>query len=78
MSIAAFARERGLPPWRLYQAKRADRRPRAAEFVEVAIPVPDPEPASLEILVGEGTRIRVPAGFDQVTLRQVLEVLASC
>ena len=39
---------------------------------------PNPEPAAahvLEVVLADGRRLRVPAGFDAVTLRHVLAVL---
>jgi hypothetical protein len=42
-------------------------------FVPVTIA---PSPASLEVALGDGRIVRVPAGFDSATLRQLLAVLA--
>ena len=40
--------------------------------------VPDEEPAhagSVEVVLADGRRVRVPPGFDPATLRQLLAVL---
>ncbi len=82
-SIAAFARAHGVEPWRLYQATRS-RKPRrtpapapapSPEFVEVKAAA---SATDLELVIRETTRIRIPTGFDEVTLRRLLGVFASC
>jgi hypothetical protein len=35
-------------------------------------------PVPLEMVVGSGHRLLIPAGFDEATLRRVIGVLASC
>ena len=53
MSVAAFAREHGVPVWKLYQAGRARRRRRRKEFIEVAVSPKEPDVSPLEVLVRE-------------------------
>ncbi len=77
MSVAAFARERGVPVWRLYQAGKVRRRRRRAEFIEVAVSR-EPKAAPLEIVVPGDLRVRVPRDFDEPTLRRLLAALTSC
>lgn len=51
----------------------------AREFVEVQLPQASASaPAALEILLANGRRIAVRAGFDSETLRSAVEVLESC
>lgn len=86
-NTAAFARERGLAPWKLYEAQRvaAGRSPRQRQcsadrvfsrvrVVEERATLPEP----LELVLASGHRLRVPAGFDEGTLRRLLGVLTSC
>lgn len=91
-NTAAFAREHGLSPWKLYEARRAAaggapraRRRGAGEskeepvFARVRIVEEDgasPEP--LELILASGHRLRIPVGFDEMTLRRVMEVVTSC
>ncbi len=82
LTIAAFAREQGIPAWRLYHARQARdaRRSRSLDLVEVGVdPVHVPPTASdLEMVLPNGLRIAVPTTFDESTLRRLLSVLASC
>lgn len=68
--------------WRLRPAGR--RRPPArssassARFVELsASPLAATVPATLELLLGESVRIRVPSGFDEETLARVVRAVGS-
>ena len=86
-STAAFAREHGLAPWKLYKAQRVAgasprrrrRRKAPPEFLPITI-VEDRAPSSgpLELMLGSGYRLLIPSGFDETTLRRVMGVLASC
>ena len=78
MSVAAFAKEHGVPVWRLYQASRPKRRRRRKEFVEVAVTPNDPDGPSFEVLVPGGLRVCVPPRFDESALRRLLGALSSC
>ena len=83
-SLAAFARERGLETWRLYEARRkagggGPRRKRRDDVglapVEVrAATSEDP----LELALTSGHVLRIPSGFDEAELRRLLGVLAGC
>jgi hypothetical protein len=86
-NISAFARERGLSPWKLYEARRgagtsrARRRRRKADHEFVRVEIAHERPASsapLELMLGSGYRLLIPATFDETALRRVMEVLASC
>lgn len=88
-SIAAFARERGLAPWKLYEARRAaagaEPRPRrrrrrgGPDFVPIQVVAePAARSAPLELVLGSGHRLLIPARFDEAALRRVLGVLRSC
>jgi hypothetical protein len=80
LSIAAFARQHGLRPWRLYQANQARRRTQDSHFVEVSMdPAWSPPPSpSLEVVMPGGLCIRVPMEFDESMLKRLLGVLGSC
>ena len=79
MSVAAFARQRGIPVWRLYHAGKAKRRRRRKEFIEVAVSPKDPESSpTFEVVVPGGLRVCVPPGFDEAALRRLLGALSSC
>lgn len=88
-NTAAFAREHGLSPWKLYEARRAAggggprrrARRRKAERVFARVRVVEERTASpevLELVLTSGHRLRIPAGFDEATLRRLMEVLSSC
>ena len=85
-NTAAFARERGLAAWKLYEAQRVAsrgrrRRPRkrGGEFAEVTV-VEERRPASapFELLLPAGKRLLIPSEFDERALRRLLGVLVSC
>jgi hypothetical protein len=86
-NTAAFARERGLSPWKLYEARRVaegggprqGRRKPDVVFARVRVVeerATTHEP--LELVLDSGHRLRVPAGFDETTLRRLMGVLSSC
>lgn len=90
-SVAAFARSRGLTPWRLYHAlnRRKARLLRAETRASAALPrmlpvsvVPDAivkRPSStLELELAGGHRLRIGADFDADLLRRVLGALKRC
>ena len=82
LNVAAFARERGVSAWTLYDGKRRLRKrkagAKAGDFVQVHVRPVQAAPSSLEVELEGGMRVRVPAGFDEVELRRLLGVLASC
>ncbi|MFQ5515872.1 MAG: hypothetical protein ACE5HV_16950 [Acidobacteriota bacterium] len=86
-NTAAFARENGLAPWKLYEAQRVARgssgrrtRKRAdLDLVRVDVVEQDTTPpAPLELVLGSGHRLLIPVGFDEATLRRVMGVVSSC
>jgi hypothetical protein len=87
-TTAAFAREHGLTPWKLYKAQRMAagagprrRRRRKAELDLVRVQVVEERPtlsSPLELVLDSGHRLLIPLGFDETTLRHVMGVLASC
>ncbi len=84
LSTAAFARERGLPPWKLYNAltARAAKRKKAAKRSSLVPVMVKPEhgvqTAPLELQLTGGHRLLVPADFDEQALRRLMGVLAGC
>lgn len=88
-NTAAFAREHGLSPWKLYEARRVaaggvprqrERRGKA-ERVFARVRVLEERAVSsepLELLLASGHRLRIPAGFDETALRRAVGVLTSC
>ena len=89
-SAAAFARARGIAPWRIYHAlerrsgKARSRRGSARAPEPTLLPVrvvADQVPsssASLEILLANGHRVRIGPDFDPALLRRLLGALAPC
>jgi transposase-like protein len=84
LTLAEFARRVGMPPgtlgwWR--HTLRAGERPAVAErFVEVPLrhalaEVPRPAPPPFEVVVGDGTVVRVPASFDAEALGRLLALV---
>ena len=83
-SVAAFARERGIPAHRLYQARnRLARRRREAPTTEDfqrlhVVELKPPAGAPVELVLPAGFSVRVGRDFDEVALRRLMEVLISC
>ena len=88
-SAGAFARSRGIAPWRIYNALqrrsgklRARRRRAAEDRVLLPVRVVDAKPASgtvgLELVLAGGHRVALRPDFDVATLRRLLGALASC
>jgi len=92
-SAAAFARSRGLAPWRLYHAlnrrkavsRVAETRAGAARPTMLPVRlIPDTvagcasSSSSLELELAGGHRLRIGADFDAELLRRVLGALARC
>ncbi|HEV3260144.1 MAG TPA: hypothetical protein VG013_25025 [Gemmataceae bacterium] len=79
LSIRAFCARHGLAPPSFYAWRRTLQQRAAATppFVSVHV-LPDELPApspSLEVVLAGGRCLRIPAGFDPATLRQLLAVL---
>jgi hypothetical protein len=87
---AAFARSKGLPPWKIYGAlqrrggKRRSRRAVAGVQSNALLPVRvvvdhAGKPAvPLELLLAGGHRVLLGPDFDVPTLRRLLQALAPC
>ena len=77
LSVKQFAAYMGLDPERLYRWRRRLRDAGRPLFVEVAPPatkrLSDAERFVVEL--GNGRRIRVPAGFDVAELRRLVDAL---
>ena len=85
MNTAAFARSKGLPAWKLYNALRTrnQRRQRSshreADFAPVVVkPLTLADHPRIELVVNQSMRIAVPDTFNESTLRRLLGVLATC
>ena len=84
LSTAAFARSRGLPPWKLYnalqvRARRAAKKSRGTALIPVRVKEPRPMRAmSFELLLAGGHRLLVPEDFDADALRRLMGALAGC
>ena len=84
LSTAAFARSRGLPPWKLYNALQVRARRAAKKSQSTAvIPVRVTEQRQLrsiplELLLAGGHRLLVPEDFDADALRRLMGALAGC
>jgi transposase len=88
LTAAEFAAEAGINPrtltfwkWRLRRERGRGGRPRTGGFVEVVAATPGGAvvekagPASLEVVLRDGTLIRVPPRFDTAALKDVLGAL---
>jgi hypothetical protein len=83
-SVAAFARERRIETWRLYEARQKARRAEAIrgrsgrnDLVPVAVR-PPATGVAMELALSSGHVLRIPAGFDEAELRRLLGVLTGC
>ena len=74
-----FCRERGIGEWSFYKWRRRLRQTDTVEFalLETA-PAPVAVPYSwLELMLGNGERLRIANGVDAATLRLVLDAVRS-
>lgn len=84
LSTAAFARSRGLPPWKLYnalgvQARRAAKKAKRSALIPVRVKEAHRAQASpLELVLAGGHRLLVPEDFDAEALRRLMGALAGC
>lgn len=86
LSIAAFARAKGVKPWALYNARSVERRRAVSErstgFTEVRVvggrPAPAAKEQAIELALPSGVVLRVRRDFDEVALRRLIGVLGSC
>jgi len=74
-----FCRERGIGEYSFYKWRRRLHRPDSVEFALL-----EPKPAvatvvdsALELVLGNGERLRIANGVDAATLRLVLDVVRS-
>jgi len=89
-SAAAFARSKGIPSWKLYNALRRrsgklrSLRVRARAERNALLPVhvvdaaPANPPAAMELVLAGGHRLLIGADFDAPTLRRLVGALAQC
>jgi len=88
LTAAEFAAEAGINPrtltfwkWQLRRERDRGGRPRTRGFVEVVAPargdgaVEKTRPASLEVVLLDGTVIRVPQRFDRAAFKDLLGAL---
>jgi transposase-like protein len=85
LSVAAFARRRGLRGWVLYDWKRRLRSERKGarseptpSFAPVRLIAGPATSRSLEVALRSGIKLSIPAGFDEDELRRLVGVLESC
>src|SRR5436305_11536166 len=79
LSVRDFCARHGLATPHFYAWRRRLQR-RAVEQgpflpVQVVAATPPPPASSLEVVLADGAVVRVPAGFDAATLRQLMAVL---
>ena len=80
LSIAAFAKSKNVAAWSLYNARTRARKEQEAPFSEVAI-VNERRAAPtdpIELVLPSGLTLRVRSDFDDVALRRLLGLLATC
>jgi hypothetical protein len=85
-TVRAFALERGLSPWTLYEWRgklgRSRRRSRAAadttDFVAVDVVGSSQGAADFEVVLTDGVRVRVPRDVAIVRLAELVRSLRSC
>ncbi|MCB9915614.1 MAG: hypothetical protein H6828_10770 [Planctomycetes bacterium] len=84
MTTSAFARKRGIPPWRLYNALRSrthksKRRAQTSALLPVIVKdTPPRQSAPLELKLSGGHSLVIPADFDEASLRRLMGVLSAC
>lgn len=89
-SAAAFARSKGLAPWKVYNAlqrrtgnlRSRQAAVRAERNALLPVRVVDTEPArqrgAMELVLAGGHRVLIGADFDALTLRRLVGALAQC
>ena len=80
LSIAAFAKSKNVAPWTLYNARTRARKKEGSGFSQVAIVGGrcDAPAEPIELVLPSGLTLRVSSDFDDVALRRLLGVLATC
>lgn len=79
-SAAAFARETGIPEWRLWYWRKRAGAVELPAFVPVQV-VPEErsrEATCFELMLGDGRRLLIPPALTGRPLRQVLSALRTC
>lgn len=83
--VAAFARERSLPRWRLYEGLRRRRRkagvksePAEPEFVPVRLTPTKPSAVPFELVLAGSRTLRIPENFDESALQRLVRTLETC
>ena len=78
MTVAAFARSRGFKPQNLYVAQRRAQNAPTPAFDPVRIVGFDQEPAPFKLELANGHKLWVPADFECVAVRRLIELLGAC
>ena len=84
LSTAAFARSRGIPAWKIYNAlqkktrHKARQRKQSALVPVVLAPTALMPTAPIELVLAGGHRLLVPDSFDADALRRLMGVLSGC
>jgi hypothetical protein len=86
LSTAAFARERGVAAWKLYEGLRRRRKRRLAEravrsspaFVPVQLAARPPSSGVVEVELRCGRVLRVPEACEESALLRLVRALESC
>lgn len=81
LTIAAFARERGIAPWKLYTARRQRRLRRDSPrggFTAVKLVDDGPSGEGFELDLPGGRRLHIPRGFDEGELVRLMTALRAC
>lgn len=81
LTIAAFARKRGVAPWKLDAARRrAEVEVGTARDRFAAVTVVDsrPQVVGFELDFPDGRRVFIPRGFDGDDLARLVKVLSEC
>jgi hypothetical protein len=73
-----FCEHRGIALSVLQRSLKIERRATQPKLMAVQIEAAEGNDRALELMVGEGYRIKIRAGFSSSTLRRLLEVLGSC
>jgi hypothetical protein len=73
-----FSENRGIALSELQRSLKIVRRARGPQLMAVQITAAERNDRALELMVGEGYRIKIGTGFCSSTLRRLLEVLGGC
>jgi hypothetical protein len=73
-----FSENRGIVLSELQRSLKIVRRASEPQLMALQIEAAERNERTLELMVGEGYRIKIGAGFCSTTLRRLLEVLGSC